>query len=73
MYSVNSDGRKTMSWLSEEASQRYYKMFGLKPTLTLGTKDGAFFSPDDLVTDILVDNDKVSFVCVTIPNFDNLG
>ena len=54
------EGTKTISWLSEETSQRYSKMFGLKPVLSLGTKDGAFFSPDDIATHILADNDKVS-------------
>ena len=58
-YLISSDGTKTLSWLSQEASERYYKMVGLRPALTLGTKDGAFFSPEDLVKLVLSDNDKV--------------
>ena len=39
-------------------------MVGLRPGLTLGTKDGAFFSPDDLVRLVLTDNDKVCVLVV---------
>ena len=62
VFFLYSDGTKTLSWLSEEAAQRYYKMVGLRPALTLGTKDGAFFSPDDLIKMVLSDNDKVSIL-----------
>ncbi|XP_053390482.1 tonsoku-like protein, partial [Mercenaria mercenaria] len=59
---VDNDGTKTFSWLAEEAATRYYKMRGVKLKLTLG-KDGAHFSPEDLVSLLLVDNDLVeSFV-----------
>ena len=39
-------------------------MVGLRRGLTLGTKDGAFFSPNDLVRLVLSDNDKVGVLVV---------
>jgi hypothetical protein len=57
---VDNDGTKTFSWLAEEAATRYFKMKGVKLKLTLG-KDGAHFSPDDLVSLMLIDNDLVSY------------
>lgn len=56
---VDSAGSKTFSWLAEEAANRYYKMKGVKLKLSLG-KDGAHFSPEDLVSLLLSDNDTVS-------------
>ncbi|KAL4234064.1 hypothetical protein ACF0H5_005718 [Mactra antiquata] len=59
---IDKDGDKTFEWLADEAAKRYYKMKGVKLKLTLG-KDGAHFSPEDLVSLMLADNDLVeSFV-----------
>lgn len=55
---VDSDSTKTFAWLADEAATRYYKMRGMKLKLTLG-KDGAHFSPEDLVSLMLMDNDLV--------------
>ncbi|KAK3589305.1 hypothetical protein CHS0354_026959 [Potamilus streckersoni] len=61
------DGSKTVSWLSAEASQRYCTLTGIRPTLTLSTKDGAILSPDDPITLVLTGNDEID---AAVENWD---
>ncbi|XP_077207393.1 tonsoku-like protein isoform X2 [Paroedura picta] len=51
------DGRP-VSWLADQASQRYYQMCGLLPRLTL-KKEGALLAPQDLILDVLQSNEEV--------------
>ena len=55
----NSEIEKTISWLSQQAAQRYYSMCGLRPLLTLSTKDGAFLSNNDQIFQVLSSNEEV--------------
>ena len=50
-----------MNWLAEEAARRYYNSCGLRPQLVLCTQEGAMFAPEDSVTDLLTNNEEVSF------------
>ncbi|XP_015278310.1 PREDICTED: tonsoku-like protein [Gekko japonicus] len=52
-----SDSRP-VSWLADQASQRYYQMCGLLPRLTL-KKEGALLAPEDLIVDVLQSNEEV--------------
>uniref|UniRef100_A0A8D0L632 NF-kappa-B inhibitor-like protein 2 n=1 Tax=Sphenodon punctatus TaxID=8508 RepID=A0A8D0L632_SPHPU len=47
-----------VSWLAEQASQRYYQTCGLLPRLTL-KKEGALLAPQDLIVDVLQSNEEV--------------
>ncbi|XP_050398300.1 tonsoku-like protein [Patella vulgata] len=64
---LQSNQDKTISWLSQEVSQRYYSLYGLRPLLTLSTTEGALLSPDDIISMVLVNNDVISG---TIDNWD---
>lgn len=48
----------TVSWLCEQASQRYYHKSGLLPRLSL-QKEGALLSPQDLLLAVLHTNEEV--------------
>lgn len=48
----------TVSWLCEQASQRYYQKCGLLPRLSL-QKEGALLSPQDLLLAVLHTNEEV--------------
>uniref|UniRef100_H3DIT7 Tonsoku-like protein n=1 Tax=Tetraodon nigroviridis TaxID=99883 RepID=H3DIT7_TETNG len=48
----------TVSWLCEQASQRYYHKCGLLPRLSL-QKEGALLSPQDLLLAVLHTNEEV--------------
>ncbi|XP_041711447.2 tonsoku-like protein isoform X2 [Coregonus clupeaformis] len=48
----------TVSWLCEQAAQRYYQACGLLPRLSL-QKDGALLSPQDLLLAVLHTNEEV--------------
>lgn len=48
-----------MSWLAEQAAERYYQTCGLLPRLIL-KKEGALLAPQDLVGDVLQSNEEVS-------------
>ncbi|XP_064410086.1 tonsoku-like protein [Latimeria chalumnae] len=48
----------TVSWLAEQASQRYYQTCGLRPRLTL-KKEGALLAAHDLVLHVLQSNEEV--------------
>ncbi|XP_062325162.1 tonsoku-like protein isoform X2 [Osmerus eperlanus] len=48
----------TVSWLCEQAAQRYYHTCGLLPRLSL-QKDGALLSPHDLLLAVLHTNEEV--------------
>ncbi|XP_022094570.1 tonsoku-like protein [Acanthaster planci] len=50
---------RDMSWLCEEASKRYFASCGLRPKLVLCTGEGAMFSPEDSITDLLSNNEEV--------------
>ncbi|XP_038076299.1 tonsoku-like protein [Patiria miniata] len=50
---------RDMSWLCEEASKRYFTSCGLRPKLVLCTGEGAMFSPEDSITDLLNNNEEV--------------
>ncbi|CAI9607450.1 unnamed protein product, partial [Staurois parvus] len=49
---------RDISWLAEQASQRYYQSSGLRPRLTL-KKEGALLDPQDLILYILQSNEEV--------------
>ncbi|XP_013920909.1 PREDICTED: tonsoku-like protein [Thamnophis sirtalis] len=49
---------RPVSWLAEQASQRYYQACGLLPRLTL-KKEGALLDPQDSVLDVLQSNEEV--------------
>ncbi|XP_053366444.1 tonsoku-like protein [Clarias gariepinus] len=48
----------TVSWLCEQAAQRYYQTCGLLPRLSL-QKEGALLSPSDLLLAVLHTNEEV--------------
>ncbi|KAM9355817.1 tonsoku-like protein [Pholidichthys leucotaenia] len=48
----------TVSWLCEQAAQRYYQKCGLLPHLSL-QKEGALLSPQDLLLAVLHTNEEV--------------
>lgn len=52
---------QTIGWLAKEASDRYYKMYHMRPTVSIATEDGAALSPDDLVVEMFCNNDEVCF------------
>ncbi|KAM4026986.1 tonsoku-like protein isoform 2-T2 [Anomaloglossus baeobatrachus] len=55
----HSDGAtREVSWLAEQASQRYYQSCGLLPRLTL-KKEGALLAAEDLVLHVLQSNEEV--------------
>nr|XP_054749639.1 tonsoku-like protein [Lytechinus pictus] len=56
---VNLRDRPSMQWLSEQSSSRYYSQCGLRPKLSLCTPEGALFSPEDSVVDLLNNNEMV--------------
>ncbi|XP_029142658.1 tonsoku-like protein [Protobothrops mucrosquamatus] len=49
---------RPVSWLAEQASQRYYQTCGLLPRLTL-KKEGALLAPQDNILDVLQSNEEV--------------
>ncbi|XP_067872323.1 tonsoku-like protein isoform X2 [Heterodontus francisci] len=49
---------RTVSWLAEQATQRYYHMCGLLPKLTL-KKEGALLAPQDPIIHVLQSNEEV--------------
>ncbi|XP_069112103.1 tonsoku-like protein [Argopecten irradians] len=55
----NGGEGKTIGWLAQESSQRYYSLCGLRPFLTLTTKDGAFLAPDDPISLVLSADEEV--------------
>ncbi|OWF54535.1 tonsoku-like protein [Mizuhopecten yessoensis] len=55
----NGGEGKTIGWLAHESSQRYYSLCGLRPFLTLTTKDGAFLAPDDPISLVLSADEEV--------------
>ncbi|KAL8181493.1 UNVERIFIED_CONTAM: hypothetical protein K2H54_003446, partial [Gekko kuhli] len=54
----SSSDSRPVSWLADQASQRYYQMCGLLPRLTL-KKEGALLAPQDLIVDVLQSNEEV--------------
>lgn len=62
---------RTVSWLCEQASQRYYQKCGLLPRLSL-QKEGALLSPQDLLLTVLHTNEEVRMAfptCAVGQNF----
>ena len=53
------DPAATMGWLAEETAKRYFARHAMKPVLSLTTAEGAIFSKEDLVTDMLSNNELV--------------
>ncbi|XP_062987305.1 tonsoku-like protein [Elgaria multicarinata webbii] len=49
---------RPVSWLAEQASQRYYQTCGLLPRLTL-KKEGALLALQDRIADVLQSNEEV--------------
>ncbi|XP_067825223.1 tonsoku-like protein [Heptranchias perlo] len=49
---------RTVSWLAEQATERYYQMCGLRPKLTL-KKEGALLAPQDPIVHVLQSNEEV--------------
>lgn len=56
----------TVSWLCEQASQRYYQKCGLLPRLSL-QKEGALLSPQDLLLTVLHTNEEVRTALHNLP------
>nr|XP_006824749.1 PREDICTED: tonsoku-like protein-like [Saccoglossus kowalevskii] len=50
---------KAISWLTEQSAQRYYNSTGLRPNLVLVTAEGALFSPEDTVMDVVSLNEEI--------------
>ncbi|XP_051872421.1 tonsoku-like protein [Pristis pectinata] len=48
----------TVSWLADQATQRYYQSCGLRPKLTL-KKEGALLDPQDPIIHVLQSNEEV--------------
>ncbi|KAK8374810.1 hypothetical protein O3P69_017791 [Scylla paramamosain] len=44
---------RTVAWLAEEVTRRYYQLSGLRPHLVLTTQDGAALDPSDPITLVL--------------------
>lgn len=47
---------RTVAWLAEEVTRRYYQLSGLRPHLVLTTQDGAVLAPSDLISLVLPAN-----------------
>ena len=47
---------RTVVWLAEEVTRRYYQLSGLRPHLVLTTQDGAVLDPNDPITLVLPSN-----------------
>lgn len=47
---------RTVAWLAEEVTRRYYQLSGLRPHLVLTTQDGAVLDPSDPITLVLPAN-----------------
>uniref|UniRef100_A0A670J0G8 Tonsoku-like protein n=1 Tax=Podarcis muralis TaxID=64176 RepID=A0A670J0G8_PODMU len=56
---VSHSESRPVSWLADQASQRYYQTCGLLPRLTL-KKEGALLAPQDCIMDVLQSNEEVS-------------
>ena len=55
---IESD-RRTVSWLLEQTSSRYFNCTGMKPLMMILTnKQGALLSAEDCVFDILSNNEE---------------
>ncbi|XP_055506007.1 tonsoku-like protein [Leucoraja erinacea] len=54
----------TVSWLAEQASQRYYQTCGLRPKLSL-KKEGALLDPLDPITHVLQSDEEVLAVVLS--------
>ncbi len=55
----------TVSWLCEQAAQRYYQKCGLLPRLSL-QKEGALLCPQDLLLAVLHTNEEVRPAIMTL-------
>ena len=49
----------TIEWLALQAADRYFKLYNLRPVLSLATQDGAMLASDDVVTTLLSNNEEV--------------
>ncbi|KAG7153897.1 tonsoku-like protein [Homarus americanus] len=47
---ANAGQGRTVGWLAEEVTRRYYQLVGLRPHLTLTTQDGAVLDPSDPIS-----------------------
>ena len=56
---ISSNDEPLISVLAEAASERYYKMFNVRPVLSLA-KDGAILSADEPISLVLSNNEEVS-------------
>eukprot|EP00794_Sanderia_malayensis_P018758 gene18758-20649_t len=59
---ADSNERRTIDWLADQASQRYSSTMGMCPKLSLKTKEGAMLCPRDYVSDVLMNNEEVHSV-----------
>ncbi|GFS11550.1 tonsoku-like protein [Elysia marginata] len=57
-----SDQQHTILWLCQQAGQRYFNMFLVRPLLTLKTSDGSVLSPTDTISSVLAENDVLTAV-----------
>ena len=55
-----SDQQRTILWLCQQAGQRYFNMFLVRPLMTLNTSDGSVLSPTDTIASVLVENDVLT-------------
>ncbi|KAL9976144.1 hypothetical protein ACROYT_G013400 [Oculina patagonica] len=55
----NAQEAKNIGWLAEQAALRYFSSFGLRPVLALKTREGAFLSAEDKISDVLSSNEEV--------------
>ncbi|XP_066915098.1 tonsoku-like protein [Clytia hemisphaerica] len=50
---------KTIKWLIDQASERYYSLTGVATTISLQTQDGAHLNPSDVITNVIDNNEEI--------------
>ena len=53
------DTDTTVGWLASQATERYYTQHGVRPQLTLTTRDGALLCPSDPIVHVVQSNEEV--------------
>ena len=57
-----SDQQRTILWLCQQAGQRYFNMFLVRPLLALNTSDGSVLSPTDTISSVLTENEVLTAI-----------
>uniref|UniRef100_T1J276 Tonsoku-like protein n=1 Tax=Strigamia maritima TaxID=126957 RepID=T1J276_STRMM len=56
---IQRDSDQSVSWLAEEAANRYHQMFGLRPVLRLCAADGAVLGSNDKITEVIAGGEEL--------------